>query len=742
MKRIICLFALTVFSSTLMLGQQKAESSIISIKQVNKALNVFYGNKLRLEGGHFILQSKSIKVKKITEEDSTYSFQTKNKPVDIIAKLSNSSPIAVFFISPNGNESEEGQKFLGLFFKEVPGFAKGVSLWRYGPWNSWSKPVMVDSINELETREVQFFYWKYSDGLYGAAMPLSGQGYRTTLGQEQGELGAKAVSYFSKMNKENIPLMAVGFGKDPYQLFASLYKVGLKAIGKGDDLLSNKSFPKIFNGIGWCSWNASNEGKNLNDSLLINSAKSFSEGNFPVRWFLVDDGWIDNTDTKLNSIYPDKTKFPNGFAPVIQKLKKDYGITHVGVWSTINGYWQGINPESDLSKEFKNSLFSWKEKVRPDMRDSKLRTCYFITPNSNSLSKFYNEFYGYLKAQGFSFVKIDNQLVTERMSVNNFPIFEGAEKYHEVLNAAVEKYFDNTIINCMDMTPEAYLNFGSTAIARAEDDYYPAYDKEQSYKFVMDKAAGHIMQAAFNSLYFSQMVYPDFDMFESISPNATFHAIARAINDGPIYITDKINEHNFKVLFPLVFSDGTILRASKPLLPTEDCLFNFQNTKLFKAFSMDGNVGLLGIWDVSDTVSGVGSFRPKDVHSIKGKQFGVYEYFRKEYMVVDRNQLIHFSIDKIPYRLYYIIPMSMGSAVIGLVNKYNAPAAVLNSKVSLNEVTATIYEGGKFAAFLRKKPASVKVDGKDHLFDYSNGLLNIDIPIVGKSEHINIDIKL
>ena len=376
------------------------------------------------------------------------------------------------------------------------------------------------------------------------------------------------------------------------------------------------------------------------------------------------------------------------------------------------------------------------------MPKSEIRECFFISPDSKPLNKFYDDFYGYLKDQGFSFVKIDNQLVTERMSVNNFPIFDGAEKYHEALNAAVAKNFNNTIINCMDMTPDAYLNFGSAAVARAEDDYYPAYDTAQTYKFVMGKAAGHIMQAAFNSLYFSQMVYPDFDMFESISPNGTFHAIARAINDGPIYITDKINEHNFKVLFPLVYSDGTILRASDPLLPTEDCLFNIPGSKLFKAFSMDGNVGLLGIWNVSNSESGVGSFKPMDVHSIKGKQFGIYEYFRKEFMVADRNQTIHFSIDKIPYRLYYIIPMSNGSGVIGLVNKYNAPAAVLNSKVSLNEVTATIYEGGEFAAFIRKKPVSVTVDGKDHLYNYANGMLFINIPVNENPKHVIIDIKL
>ena len=739
-KRILSI-AIIICSITLAWGQQKTDSTV-SVKESHNKLDVYYGGKVRLEGGHFLLQSRNVHVKKVSEENSTYSFKTNAKPVDVSVKSNPNAPIVCFFLSPNGNESKNGKDYLGIFFDKIPGFEKGLTLWRYGPWNSWTKPLRIKNINQMKNWDVQFFYWQYSDGLYGAAMPLSGQGYRTTLGQERNSFGAKSVSYFNKMNKENIPQMAVGFGKDPYQLFATLYKEGLEAIGKGDNLLANKTFPKIFDGIGWCSWNASNEGKNLNDSLLVNSAKSFAEGKFPVKWFLVDDGWFDNTDSKLNSLHPDKKKFPDGFAPVIQKLKKDYGIADVGVWSTLNGYWQGINPSSELGKEYKNDLFSWKEKVRPDLPKSKMRTCYFISPESKSLNEFYDNFYGYLKGQGFSFVKIDNQLVTERMAVNNFPIFEGAEKYHKALNAAVAKNFNNTIINCMDMTPDAYLNFGSTAVARAEDDYYPAYNKTQSYKFVMDKAVGHVTQAAFNSLYFSQMVYPDFDMFESISPSAELHAMTRAINNGPVYITDKINEHNFKVLFPLVYSDGKILRASKPLLPTEDCLFRAQDSTQFKAFSMDGNVGLLAIWNIPNITGTIGRFRPTDVYQIKGQQFAVYEYFRKEFIIVNSDQQIQFLPDNIPYRLYYLIPMSHGSAVIGLVNKYNAPAAVLNSKVSLNEVTATIYEGGNFAAFIRKRPSMVKVNGKEHPFVYQNGMLNVDIAVEGTSKPVNIDILL
>ncbi|MGA7721721.1 MAG: Sip1-related alpha-galactosidase [Ignavibacteriaceae bacterium] len=719
----------------------------ILVKSSGNKIDVYYGGKIRLQGGHFLLQSKDISVIKIKEKNGAYSFfsaedNSKIKPVVINVKKASNSPVVTFFLSPNENQSVKGRDFSGFFFDRVPGFNQGVMLWRYGPWNSWSEPIRIDSISNLKDYDIQFFYWQCSDGTYGAAMPLSGEGYRTTLGRENELFGSKSVCYLDNIKKDYIPQMAVGFGKNPYQLFASLYKEGLKKIGKKDNIIGAKTFPKVLENIGWCTWNGSEEGRNLNAEFLLNAAKDFKTANFPVKWFLVDDGWFNNSDSKLNSFQPDKTKFPNGFKPVIDKLKREYKLSDFGIWHAYDGYWQGINPDSELGREYKKDLFSWKEKIRPDIDSSGLRTCYFISPFAKSLNKFYEDFHKYLKSEGFSFIKVDNQLETERMAVNNFPIFTGAAKYHEALISSAKKYFNNTIINCMDMTPDAYLNFGATAVARSEDDYSPAFEKGHTGNFWMEKAAEHIQQAVYNSLYFSQMVYCDFDMLESINPNAVYHAVARAINNGPVYITDKIGEHNYDVLSPLVYSDGKILRSGKPLLPAEDCLFQVKQPKPFKAFSMDGNTGLLGIWNCADSNEVKGTFKPSDVFSIKGEKFVIYEYFSKSLKVAGRDEDIPVALNGFGYKLFYIVPLINNNAVIGLVNKYNAPAAVLNSEITVKEIKALLYEGGTFAAYVNSRPLSAEADGKDVPFDFSNGLVTINIPVIEKSKHIQLDIKL
>ncbi|MBZ5564834.1 MAG: Gfo/Idh/MocA family oxidoreductase, partial [Acidobacteriia bacterium] len=154
----------------------------------------------------------------------------------------------------------------------------------------------------------------------------------------------------------------------------------------------------------------------------ITRLKNFRDAGFPVGWFLVDDGWFDQTGSKLNSFRPDTAKFPHGFRNVIRTLKEEYHLKDVGVWHALNGYWQGINPESALGREYGRDLITYRELAHPDRDTTTWRSCSFVSPLTDAPSRFYNEFHRLLSGEGFTFVKVDNQLVVERMAEGNFPV--------------------------------------------------------------------------------------------------------------------------------------------------------------------------------------------------------------------------------------------------------------------------------------------------------------------------------
>ena len=731
---------LSLASALPLMAQHPSQVSLTAAGPGGSGLDLRFGGKTRLAGGGPRLQSGIPAFTGVTGGGGEFLFHAGARLFRLTVKPDSGEGVVSFFISPPADLPAKPDEYIGLFFDDIPGFARGVSLWRYGPWNSWSKPVRVEGPGKLEESDVQFFYWQYEDGLYGAAMPLSGNGYRSTLGREHNRFGSKSVSFSSARGRGDVPVMSVGFGEDPYVLFESLWGAGMRAMGRPENLRKKKTFPAILENIGWCTWNSSSLGKNLNEELLVRGAKYFRDARFPIGWFLIDDGWLDNTGNKLNSFHPDATKFPHGFRGIIRTLKQEYHLKDVGVWHALNGYWQGINPESPLGSEYRSDLIQYREPVRPDRDTSTWRTCSFISPFGDAPERFYGGFHRYLSEEGFTFVKIDNQLVVERMAGGNFPIWDGAGRYHAALNSSVARWFNNTIINCMDMTPDAWGNFGSTGVARTSEDYFP-YEKGESYNLQRGNAAAHVLQAVYNSLYFSQMVFPDFDHFQSHNPNSLFHALARAINNGPIYITDDIGQGDFDVLRPLVYSDGKIIRSDDPLLPCEECLFQVQDPAPFRAFSRAGETGLLGIWNCADADSVEGSFRPSDVHGIRGERFALVDHFSGAVRYAGRDDAVPVSLGRLGCRLYYIVPLVDGMGAVGLIEKYNAPATLLRSSVEGGVIHALLYEGGKFAAVGPRAPLSVSANGTDVPFTYRGGLITAQIPSGGEPGKTSVQIR-
>lgn len=703
-------FATIVVSLFLFHFTSGAESKI-SVAAENNKLQISINNAVRIKGGVPVFENTNFIPSAVTRKTHHFDFLKGDKKATVIVKKSDNENVVGFYMQTNGNNSTQGNDFIGMFFDSIPRYKQGVAIWRYKPWNSWTKPMKISAPGQIEPWDVQFFYWQYADGLYGAAIPLSGNGYRTTLGSNNGKFGCKALSYFDNTNRDTVPMMAVGFGTDPYQLFEQLYESGLKMMGKAENLRKNKTYPKPLEYLGWCTWNSSEMGKNLSDKFLLDAAKSFNDKNIPLGFLIIDDGWSDNNPAvnNLKEYTPKPDKFPNGFKKTIETLKAENGIRYVGAWHAFNCYWAGVDKNSTIGKKFEKSLFNWVQKS-PDKNDPGKQTT-MISPFDGGLGRFYDEWHTYMKSEGIDFVKVDNQLMVEQMSPGNYPIWDLASAMHCQLDVSVKKHFDGAIINCMDMTNDAFYNFGSTAIARTVEDYFP-YEKGENFNMQKGNAPAHVTQAVYNALYFQQMVWPDYDMFESYNPNVNVHLVARAISGGPVYLTDKIGEQKSKEIMSLVYSDGKILRADVPGKVTEDCLFNVQDAKPLKVFSFANKAGLLAVINPADAEDVKGSFKVSDVKGLQGTKFAVYEHSSQTMQIVRREEVIPLDLKKFGSAYYNIVPVKNDVAVIGLLNKLNATKAVSDLKSKVTQISFSLYEGGDVLIYSAKQPKAVLVNNK------------------------------
>ncbi len=508
-------------------------------------------------------------------------------------------------------------------------------------------------------------------------------------------------------------------------------------MGKGENIRSKKTMPPVFNNLGWCSWNASQLGTALNADLLYRSARSLKRRHIPVYWMLVDDGWSSHSRKQLDDFKPDREKFPHGFRHLTRQLKQKYRIKAVGVWHTLNGYWLGLNPKGALAAQYKDHLFFWKNINNPNAPETKGQQCAFVKPEK--MKSFFQAWYSYLKEQGFSFVKVDNQRIVEEMSQPNHTTWQLSEAMHEAVNQCAEYYFDNALINCMDMVTDAFYHFDKTPVARAVEDYFP-YDKGETYFLQRGNAAAHVLQAIYNALYFGQMAIPDFDMFQSHHPHAVFHAVARALNCGPVYITDEPDKADAAVLRPLCLSNGRLLKSDTPLWPTEDCLFQLQAPRIFKAFSRVKGIGLLGVWNCADRDRVRGRFSPQDIHGIKGDRFAVYERFSGEVNCLKRQQEQSPELGRMECKVYVISAIEQGIAPVGIIDKYNPPAAIASWKQEEKRVLVSVYEGGRFTMMSERKPKSVSIGAKPQPFTCRDIVLSIEVPFeANRIQTIEID---
>ncbi len=235
-------------------------------------LSVHAGGRNRLRGGIPIFEEGAAITGPASLGGTVAKFPAEGHDVAVGMAGASDAEIVTFTLSPGGAHSHSGDHFLGLFFDTITDLRTGVTLWRYAPWKCWTKPLRVTSPGEMEEDDIQFFYWQHADGMYGAAIPLCGKGYRSTLGRAGNLFGAKARAFADGVNTQEIPLMSVGWGSDPYQLFHDLYAEGLRQMGLDENLRERKKFPPAFDYLGACSWNASDTGKLLREDFLVEMA--------------------------------------------------------------------------------------------------------------------------------------------------------------------------------------------------------------------------------------------------------------------------------------------------------------------------------------------------------------------------------------------------------------------------------------------------------------------------------------
>ena len=565
---------------------------------------------------------------------------------------------------------------------------KITAMYMYNEW--WTRPAFVERFQDIPER-TQIAFFKYENKA-ACFVPMVGSKFKTymTDGTET-ELCLEMTAHIGGLSQVDEPLYlwteAATVTEAVHKTFIWLAKE------KGIRLREKRRIPEMLRYLGWCSWDAFYT--DVTEDKLREKADELINKQVPVKWILIDDGWLSAQDKMLYDFAPDQKKFPNGFKRMIDDIKDRGDIRWFGVWHAFGGYWDGISPESQLTFTENPYLYHTVSGK--------------IVPSPETGAGFYNDWYKVLRSEEIDFVKVDGQSAVPIYFENSLPVSEAAKGMNQALEIGACR-MDGAIINCMGMAMENILARPVSAISRNSDDFMPG--KENGF-------AEHLLQNAYNAVYHNELYCCDWDMFWTEHADCVKHSLLRAVSGGPVYFSDKIGRTNPEVLKPLVYGDGRVLMMDRSAKPTEDCIFsNPLENGVLKLHNV-------GSWGEGMKVGGIAvynltglrqpfTFKPVDIPDIEvSDAYWVYDFFGKKACALNRYESYEGILEEDGFAWLVILPKNKTASCLGLMNKYAGFMAVESIAENNDAQTVVIRESGLLGWISEREPKKVMINTDD-----------------------------
>ncbi|KAL5615024.1 hypothetical protein BROUX41_005089 [Berkeleyomyces rouxiae] len=352
-----------------------------------------------------------------------------------------------------------------------------------------------------------------------------------------------------------------------------------------------------YDGLGYCTWNAL--GQQLTNQKLYDALDQLASNNINISSLIIDDNWqsIDRNGNNQSMFRMTRfealaSAFPEGLKKTVANIKSKHPhIKHVAVWHTLLGYWGGISPDGEISKKYQIVEASRKHDAGSSMH----------VISANDVTRFYSDFYSFLSSCGIDGVKTDGQCMIDAFNTARDRRCL-SKAYQDAWSLACLRWFSNNAISCMSQTPQIIFHSQlprtkPPVVVRNSDDFFPHVPASHPW---------HVWANAYNSLLSRYLnVVPDWDMFQTVHEYAEFHAAARCVSGGPVYITDAPGEYNLGLIKKMtaetirgrtiVLRPNTVARAADPYV-------GYHDNVLLKVISYHGEASgypIMGVFNVS-----------------------------------------------------------------------------------------------------------------------------------------------
>lgn len=609
----------------------------------------------------------------------------------------------IFLCPPAAGSAAYQEHGLG----RLEGMVRFTSLYRFSPF--WTRPAV--GWQEQDVRpETLWLLARTATGHFVLLVPMLGRATRWSLRAQGALLMLLAETGDPGTPCEAGPALLVATGTDPYALLASGAQAVSAHIGVGR-LRRHKALPEEADALGWCTWDAFY--KEVTPDKVLQGLESLRQAGVSPRWMILDDGWqswqrFPAGEERLVSLAPNE-RFGGDLSPLIRAAKKTYGIRRFMVWHALLGYWGGLSAEAfpDYGIRTVPRVFGPGVLAQDSRWNVHPWGAQQGVPDAAHWVTFFRDWHAQLAAQGVDGVKVDAQAMLEAVSAGQGGRVVMATASRRALEASVAEHFEGRLIHCMSCSSEgAYLGHDSS-LMRTSDDFFPARP---------DSHGLHVFTNAVAGLWWGEFMQPDWDMFQSLHPYGAFHAVARVVSGGPVYVSDGIGLHDPVVLKKLVLSDGSVLRADGPGRPSPDVLMADPTTEpvLLKVFNRNRACAVLALFHAGPQ----GAARRESTVSLadvpglpRAPAYVAWAHRADRLWLCDQEPSVSIELAQAQWEIVSFAPVEHGLAVLGLADKYNSTGAVVSQQWTGGTCEITLRDGGEFLAWVRHPPLSATCEG-------------------------------
>lgn len=596
----------------------------------------------------------------------------------------------------------------------------------------WMDPVVGDDVAAVPP-ETQWLLFRRNTGEYVLLVPLVDGALRFCLAG-----GDRGLILWADSGDRTVRRRAgigayLAAGDDPYRLLAD----GAAAVQnrlKLGRLRSEKPLPDFVDSFGWCTWNAFYREVSADKVRL--GLKAFREAGVLPKFLILDDGWQSTRETEAGTrlaAFAANETFPGGLAPLVSGLKQDFGLDRILVWHAVMGYWGGVDPErlpgygTRLQRRVSPPTFVEDLVERSAWMG---KTCGVIPPER--IADFYHDYHAFLAREGVDGVKVDNQSSLE-FSTDGFG-GRGTVSlaYRRALEASCRQHFDGRLINCMSNANEMHVMARDSTLMRTSNDFWPD---------LPDSHGLHLYTNALVSLWFGQFVHPDWDMFVSGHPRGAYHAAARAISGGPVYVADAPGQVDADVLRRLVGTDGRVFRCRDIARPCPDSLMRdpTREPAPLKIFNRNAHGAVIGAFHAR---AGAGAEAPVSAEialadvpgeSIAGN-VAVWAHRAETLRRLGPEETFRIRLEPEAWEVFTLAPMEEGLGVVGLADKYNSGGTIAEAPRRVSGgVAFELLDGGRLVLAAERRPRALEFEGAELPFDFdvSTGKVTASVPAAG-----------